>query len=677
MSSLKRILGFLLLGTFVPGAVTGADDMTLVSDVEIVEAPDTPSDNESATSEENDAEPDASDEPASCDKNAPHEDKCCGACKKCCDDFLKHGFSEVVARITNSVVSIVAVQTQKPDERIEQFGRNFHGSPFEDFFRNFSGANAQPRRVSVGGSGFFIHVNDEYAYVATNNHIVENVVKVKILLSDKTELPAVVHGTDPRTDLAVLKIDLKDVSKEARHMIVPLKWGDSSKADVGQWVLAIGNPFGLGNTVTHGIVSATSRDIPNSGHSLSDDFLQHSAQINQGNSGGCLVNVHGEVIGINTVIITPSGGNVGIGFAIPSNNARRIVSQLIDDKRVRHGALGVSVQDFDKDMAEGLGLKKYKNGAIVARVEPDGPASKAGIRDGDIIVKFDDIEVSGKSKLSRAVGDARVDTTHKVVVLRKVGGDEFKEFSIDVKLGDFDIINGNASLDGAPADNKPISILGMTLADSSKGSEEKGVGVLNVKPDSAAEEAGITSGDFLTEVNRIPVLFARDFRDAVLKALDSGKRYLTIRVKRDKFDRFVAIRIDEDDELKKMVKDNQKNTDKKKKHEKKRQKELEKERKKHAHQDEATKDEARDDQSESQAVHPNKNDVVASQEPSAAAVASNGTIAGDEGAAANRQGIFVGPSDEPHVKKHKEKSFFGKVLRVFKKIGKKIAKVFD
>jgi serine protease Do len=668
MSSLKKIVFFLTLGAWAPFSETTSDEISLETNIDIAETPKS----------EDDANLKETDRSSAKGEN-PHRGNsaCCrqfaGASGHCeCDRFVRNficnGFSRIVKRVTNSVVSIVAVQTQKVEERVEHFGRNFHGSPFEDFFKNFSGANAQPRRVSVGGSGFFIQVNEDCAYVATNNHIVENVVKVKILLSDKTEVPAVVHGTDPRTDLAVLKIEMKDIPPEQRHLVTPLDWGDSATLDVGNWVLAIGNPFGLGNTVTHGIVSAKSRDIPSSGASLSDDYIQHSAQINQGNSGGCLVNMQGQVVGINTVIITPSGGNVGIGFAIPSNNARRIVDQLINDKRVQHGALGVSVQDFDKDMAEGLGVKKYKSGAIVARVEPDGPASKAGIRDGDIIVKFDDIEVSGKSKLSRAVGDARVDTTHKVVVLRKSGTDELKECVIDVKLGDFDVINGSVPQGGSPADNKPIEILGMTLTDSSitkaSGGDEKGVVVSNVKPDSAAEEAGIVHGDIISEVNRVQVLFARDFKAAVTKAYKAEKRYLTIRVKHDKFDRFVAIRIDEDEELKKMIEDQGK--DKKKKGKEKKEKSKDKEQNRAALEVPSTR------KSEKDAPLPGEPAMHDLREDSNGI----GEIQRDPNEK-NRSKIFTGTQPETKAEADEKKSLSGYVSHFFKKMGKKISKMFE
>ncbi|MDR2464386.1 MAG: trypsin-like peptidase domain-containing protein [Holosporales bacterium] len=470
--------------------------------------------------------------------------------------FSVLNFSNVVKSVINSVVSIVAVQSPKEDDNeMDQFSKGFKGTPFEHFFKNFAGRDQQ-RKVRVGGSGFFIKVEKDVAYVATNCHIVENTVRVKILLQDKTEVPAIVHGSDPRTDLAVLKVKMQDIPEEQRLLIRPLKWGDSSRTEVGHWVLAFGNPFGLGNTVTHGIVSAKSRDIhaPGSG-SLTDDFIQHSAQINMGNSGGCLTDVYGYVIGMNTVIITPSGGNVGIGFAISSNNARKVLDRLVLDKKIRHGALGISIQDFSKEMAEGLG-SPYRHGAIVTSVDPRGPAHAAGLQVGDVIVKFDDTEITGKSKLSRVVGEASVNTEHKVIISR---GN--KEIALVVVLGDLDKINGTETDNTDEDCGKPVELFGASLSDSASnsvgqkpGSNVSGIFVIKVNPDSPFDDSGVVPGDIITEVNREPVKTISAFKSIISHATKEKRRFVLMRVRHGDVDRFVSLKIDEEGTFQKEAK---------------------------------------------------------------------------------------------------------------------------
>lgn len=456
-------------------------------------------------------------------------------------------FTETVKRVVDSVISIVAQQTQNESPE-EGFAKRFQGTPFEDFFKNFA-EGAKKRKILVGGSGFFIKVDEKYAYVVTNCHIVENSTKARILLHDKTEIKAEVHGVDPHSDLAVLRIKMSEISSEKRKSIKAMEWGDSDATAVGQWVLAIGNPFGLGNTVTVGIISAKSRDLHLGERVLNDDFIQHSAQINVGNSGGCLINADGGVVGINTVIITPSGGNVGIGFAIPSRNAESVINQLIKKKKIQRGALGVKVQDFTKEMAEGLNVKQ-SGGAVVAYVEPGGPASKAGVELGDVILRFDDVEITGISKLSRTVGAAVVDSKHKITILRKG-----KQLVLDVKLGDFERVNGKPNDEKADVDHtgeKSVKILGLTLVKNTASEEggdkdAKGVLVVKVEPDSPADDIGLTKGDVIDEVNQTPVNAPKDFKTVIESARKRGHKSVFIRLKRSGILRFSAIKIDEDE----------------------------------------------------------------------------------------------------------------------------------
>lgn len=496
-------------------------------------------------------------------------------------------FTRVVEKVINSVVSITADQEQPSrKDDLDQFGQQFKGTPFEDFFKNFMGRENAPRRVHVGGSGFFIQVDKECAYVVTNSHVVENAVRAKVVFDDKTEVPATLHGADPRTDLAVLRVEMKDIPADKRETLKPLTWGDSSKTAIGQWVLAFGNPFGLGNTVTAGIISAKGRNINTGGNTLTDDYIQHSAQINMGNSGGCLVDVNGRVIGINTVIITPSGGNVGIGLAITSANARKTITQLILHKEVQHGALGVSVQDFTKEAAEALDLAGYKSGAIVNQVTPDGPANKAGIKKGDIIVKFDDEIILDRIRLSRLVSEASVNTVHTVTVIRNG-----KALTIKVNLGDFDAINGTQkkrTKDGKVEAKKRIEIFGMTLMDpeepreSAKNEDERldeGAYVVKITPDSPADDVGLTQGDLIIAVNQKPIKTAQEFYDAALKAVKAGKRFLFLSVRNGGMDRFLSLRLEDNEELQRLAEGKAKKTEKSPKKGKKQEKTAQKEEK--------------------------------------------------------------------------------------------------
>lgn len=482
------------------------------------------------------------------------------------------GFSHVVRKIKDCVVNITAQQSQ-PKRGNDEMARRFSGSPLEEFFRNFVDGGAdlerQVRKIHVAGSGFFIKITSKYAYVVTNNHIVENGSNVKVVLNDKTEIPATIHGVDVRSDLAVLRIDLKHLKKDKIKMIKALVWGNSDRSEVGDWVLAVGNPFGLGHSVTHGIISAKSRDLRIGGSAINDDFIQHSAQINVGNSGGCLVNMDGDVIGINTVIITPSAGHVGVGFAIPAKLARKVVDQLILEKKVNRGALGVKVQDFTKDMADCIGLKKYEQGALVASVELGGPAEKAGIKEGDIIVKFDDTLVCGSQKLSRVVGDTKINTSHKITVVRNN-----KERVFNVVLGDFDVINKTDSKKEEAKENKHkvLEMLGIRVSEISKddasgkktpaGKEQIGVKVVSVKNNSPASDCQIMPGDIIETVNMKKVTCVKDLEKILDELIKNKKKKAVLTIRREGSMCMVTLNWEDLEELEDM---NKKNDNEKKK----------------------------------------------------------------------------------------------------------------
>ncbi|HJS32758.1 MAG TPA: Do family serine endopeptidase, partial [Alphaproteobacteria bacterium] len=316
------------------------------------------------------------------------------------------GFADLAERLLPAVVNISTTQTVRQDRNQQQGPQQGPqgerrrgpevpqfppGSPFEEFFREFfdrqGRPDAPPRRTQSLGSGFVI---DSTGYVVTNNHVIAEADEIKVILHDDTQLAAKVIGRDPKTDLAVLKV-------EPSKPLTAVKFGNSDQTRVGDWVVAIGNPFGLGGTVTAGIVSARARDI-NAGPY--DDFIQTDASINRGNSGGPMFNLAGEIIGINTAIYSPSGGSVGIGFAIPANLAKPVIDQLRVSGKVRRGWLGVQIQSVTDEIAESLGLNKAR-GALVARVTENSPAAKGKIESGDVILKFDGKDVTEMRRLPR------------------------------------------------------------------------------------------------------------------------------------------------------------------------------------------------------------------------------------------------------------------------------------
>ena len=365
---------------------------------------------------------------------------------------FEKGFEDVAKKAMHSVVNVATMQLVETGSGRLDIPDIFRGGPFDDLFKdffNFPQRKSQVRKANALGSGFIIRVDKDVAYIVTNNHVVERAKKVVVFLSDKTELPATVHAVDARTDIAVLSVSLNELNKAGKK-IVPMEWGDSSKLHEGNFVIAIGNPFGLGSTVTSGIVSATGRNLAMSKNSMSltDNFIQHSAPINMGNSGGALLDVHGKVVGINNAIFSTSGGNIGIGFAIPSDIARITVSQLIEHKRTFRGWLGAEVHAVGAKQAESVGLIQQSPldsskiyGAYVAKVVPNSPAAKAGIQVGDIIIEFDGKKISETCSLQMAVGMTKIGNSVKVKVWRQQSSNNAQpwgEVEVSVKVGDFE-----------------------------------------------------------------------------------------------------------------------------------------------------------------------------------------------------------------------------------------------
>jgi serine protease Do len=444
-------------------------------------------------------------------------------------------FADLAEKLLPGVVNVSSTQKAEKtgaDDELDQF--------FKEFFDKQSKPSQQRRAMSLG-SGFVI---DPAGYIVTNNHVIADAEAIKVRLHDDTELDAKVVGRDEKTDLALLKV-------ESKTPLTALKWGDSDQTRIGDWVLAIGNPFGLGGSVTAGILSARQRDI-NAGPY--DDFLQTDASINKGNSGGPLFNVDGEVIGIDTAIFSPSGGSVGIGFAIPSNLARNVIDQLKGFGHARRGWLGVRIQSVTDELAEGLHLKGSK-GALIANVTEGGPAAKAGIEQGDVVIRFDGKVVDEMRKLPRMVAETPIDKQVDVVVWRKG-----KEVTVKVTLGELDE-SETAAATTTTEQPKPapkpkvgkVELLGMTLSEITPALRKQyeladdiaGVVVAEVKGDGVAAEKGLTAGDLIVEVDQKAVAKPEDVEKQVKEAKASGYRVVTLLVFRQGDYRWVALRIDQ------------------------------------------------------------------------------------------------------------------------------------
>ena len=448
-------------------------------------------------------------------------------------------FAALAEDLLPAVVNISSTQKIETPGDMPNMPEFPPGSPFEDFFEEFM--ERKDRRgpalpPSSLGSGFVIDMDQ--GYIVTNNHVIQQAEEVRVTFYNDVTVEANVIGRDEKTDLADLKVETKEKTKE-------VTFGDSSELLIGDWVMAIGNPFGLGSTVTAGIVSAQQRNI-NAGPY--DDFIQTDASINRGNSGGPMFNTKGEVIGINTAIFSPSGGSVGIGFAIPSNLAKPVIDQLIKYGRTRRGWLGVRIQEVTDEIAESLGLEKAR-GALVASTTPGGPAEDAGIKAGDIILKFDGQDVPEMTDLPRIVAETEIGKEVTVTLWRN--GETVTE---TVEIGELEKAEEQGLLDQDPSvgvDNTKIDAVGLILGPLTKQNREEfgvksnieGVLVVDVEDMSEAAEKRLRPGDVIVEINQQPVQSPADAKSIFRKAESANRRSVLLLVNREGDRRFFALNL--------------------------------------------------------------------------------------------------------------------------------------
>lgn len=478
-------------------------------------------------------------------------------------------FANVVDAVSPAVVSVRVESRIKPaSDDGNGFSFDFNGRGFDDlpddhplkrFFKQFGeqgpnggegqdGQQRPPRhfgergpgpggpggpgrlRPVAQGSGFFI---SEDGYIVTNNHVVSDGSAFVAVMNDGTELDAKLIGKDPRTDLAVLKVDGKD------KKFTYVNWADDNNVRVGDWVVAVGNPFGLGGTVTAGIVSARGRDI---GSGPYDDYLQVDAAVNRGNSGGPTFNLNGQVVGINTAIFSPSGGSVGIAFAIPASTAKDVVADLMKDGTVSRGYLGVQIQPVTKDIADSLGLSEA-NGALVVSAQDGTPGQKAGMKAGDVVTAVNGETVKDARDLSRRIGAMQPGKKVEVSIWR-----DGKAQSLTVELGTLPADQKDASTDDsdqpqepqAPASEKALADLGLTVGPADDG---KGLQITNIDPNSDAADKGIKAGEKITSVNNQDITSADDVVKVLNQAKKDGRTRALFQIQSKDGSRFVALPI--------------------------------------------------------------------------------------------------------------------------------------
>jgi len=440
---------------------------------------------------------------------------------------LPGSFADLAERVKPSVVQITTTQVERARAR-QQIPPELRGTPFEEFFRRFGGPNGpEARRGHALGSGFVV---DPAGYIVTNNHVVGNATEIVVNLSSGEKYPATVIGRDERTDLALLKI-------EPKGPLQAVSFGGDEQIRVGDWVMAVGNPFGLGGTVTVGVLSARGRDL---GSGPYDDFLQIDAPINSGNSGGPTFDTQGRVIGINTAIVSPNGGSVGIGFAVPAAVAKPVIDQLREHGKVERAWLGVQMQPVTEELGKALGTGEAK-GALVTAVRPGSPAEQGGLRAGDVVTRLGSHPIGDPRDLARAVAGGQAGKPVAIEILR-----EGKAQSLDVRLGtnareqaaaspqDREGAEASVGLALAPLDPQARARLGIDA-------DVRGVIVAEVDPDGAAADSGIRPGDVIAEVGGTRVASPTDVVAAIRREKASEKEVTALLVLRQGVPHYVAL----------------------------------------------------------------------------------------------------------------------------------------
>ncbi|HUI35549.1 MAG TPA: DegQ family serine endoprotease [Stellaceae bacterium] len=459
----------------------------------------------------------------------------------------QQSFAPLVKRVLPAVVNISVTEAANPDQMSEQLPQQFRGSPFDDMLRRFFdqqqgedqpyshrfGDDAETKQIALG-SGFII---DPEGHIVTNNHVVGDASKVEVTLQDGTKYTAKIIGRDKRSDLAVLKID-------ADKPLPYVTFGDSDRAEIGDWVVAVGNPFGLGGTVTAGVVSARGRDIHAGGF---DDFLQIDAPINRGNSGGPTFDLNGNVIGINTAIYSPNGGSVGIGFAVPSNAAQKIVAALEAHGKVERGWLGVQIQEVTPAIASSLGLGNAR-GALVAVVSPNSPGAKAGLKQGDVILAFNGTGVAKLHDLPRAVAAAAPGSAATLTLWR-----DGHETTVDVSVGEMpdNPQVAAAGQDNQPGDDTHADAMGMHLSSLTNavrqelhlGHEVNGVLITRVDNGSVADNLGLSRGDIIVSINQKPVRTPQEAADRLKQIANSPNKTALLLLNRRGVTQYLGVQI--------------------------------------------------------------------------------------------------------------------------------------